>query len=289
MSRSTGFPHHARIFEHLVDDAAVFPPGLAPTDVAVREHVDLHHGPYAAQLGPLLVPATAAAEVAILAARDPRTSGSPLQVGLVVRPGGSLEPLTDAVHLLRDEPAVHVASVEVGWSPAWRQVLGLGLPVVVEVASGAAQAHALDEIAGTGTQEAGVRAKFRTGQTPTWPWPDEAALAGFVHATVARRVAFKLTGGLHHVVRGDDRGEPMHGLLNVLVATHDALEGAGTAHLARTLGVTDVEHLVERLTALEAEGIERLRSSFTGFGCCGVLDPLTELEALGLLPERTSA
>ena len=289
MSRSTGFPHHARIFEHLVDDAAVFPPGLAPMDVAVREHLDFQDGPYAAQLGPLLVPATAAAEVAALAARDPRAARSPLQVGLVVRPGGSLEPLTDAVPLMRDEPAVHVASVEVGWSPGWRQVLELGLPLVVEVGRGAALAHGLDEIAEAGTHGAGVRAKFRTGQTPNWPWPDEAALAGFLHATVARGLAFKLTGGLHHVVRGDAGGEPMHGLLNVLVATHDALEGAGTAHLARTLEVTDVEQLVGRLTALDAEDIERLRGSFTGFGCCGVLDPLTELEALGLLPERTTA
>ena len=269
MSRSTGFPHHARLFEHLVDDAAVFPPGLAPMDVAVRDHVDFQDGPYAAQLGPLLVPATAAAEVAALAARDPRAARSPLRVGLVVRPGGSLEPLTDAVHLLRDEPAVHVGSVEVG--------------------RGAAQAQGLDEIAEAGTRGAGVRAKFRTGQTPTWPWPDEAALAEFLHATVVRGLAFKLTGGLHHVVRGDDGGEPMHGLLNVLVATHDALEGAGTAHVARTLEVTDVEHLVGRLTALDTEDIERLRASFTGFGCCGVLDPLTELEALGLLPERTTA
>jgi hypothetical protein len=289
MSRSTGFPHHARIFEHLVDDAAVFPPGSAPLDVAVPEHLDLQDGPYAAQLGPLLVPATAAAEVAALAARDPRAVRSPMRVGLIVRPGGSLEPLTHAVHLLADEPAVHVASVEVGWSPDWRQVLELGVPVVVEVGRGAAQVQGLDEIADAGNHEAGVRAKFRTGETPTWPWPDEAALAGFFHETVARGLAFKLTGGLHHVVRGDDGGEPMHGLLNVLVATHDALEGDGTAHLERTLGVTDVEHLVERVTALDAENIERLRASFTGFGCCGVLDPLAELEALGLLPERTTA
>ena len=289
MSRSTGFPHHARIFEHLVDDAAVFPPGLAATDVAVHQHLDLQDGPYAAQLGPLLVPATAAAEVAALAARDPRAARSPVRVGLIVRPGGSLEPLTDAVHLLQDEPAVRVASVEVGWSPDWRQVLELGVPVVVEVGRGAAQVQGLHELADAGSHGVGVRAKFRTGQTPTWAWPNEAALAGFVHATVARGLAFKLTGGLHHVVRGDEGGEPMHGVLNVLVATHDALAGAGTAHLERTLGVTDVEHLVGRVTALDAEDIEGLRGAFTGFGCCGVLDPLTELEALGLLPERTTA
>jgi hypothetical protein len=289
MSRSTGFPRQAQIFDHLVDDAAVFPPGLAPTDVAVREHLDLRDGPYAAQLGPLLIPATAAAEVARLAAADPRAADRPLRVGLIVRPGGPLEPLVEAADLLADDPSVAVASVEVGWSPDWRQALDLRQPVVVEVGLGGDQAAALDDIAAAVDDEADVRAKFRTGRTPTWAWPDAASLATFLDATVLRGLSFKLTGGLHHVVRGTYDGEPMHGLLNVLVATHEALDGAEAPELARVLEVTDVEHLVDRVAALGPEGVRRLRTSFTGFGCCGVLDPLTELEALGLLPERTTA
>ena len=43
----------APLFDRLVDDAAVFPPGLAPLDVAVREHLDRRTGPYAAHIGPL--------------------------------------------------------------------------------------------------------------------------------------------------------------------------------------------------------------------------------------------
>src|SRR5690606_24222083 len=113
MSRSTGFPRQAQLFDHLVDDAAVFPPGLAPVDVAVHEHLDLRDGPYAAALGPLLLPAAAAPELADLAAADPRTGQVPLRVGLIVRPGGALEPLVDAVALLREVSPVAVASVEV--------------------------------------------------------------------------------------------------------------------------------------------------------------------------------
>lgn len=289
MSRSTGFPHQARIFDHLVDDAAVFPPGLAPTDVAVREHLDLRDGPYAAQLGPLLLPASAAAEVAILAGADPRTADRPLRVGLVARPGTPLEPLVDGVDRLNAARSVDVASIEMGWSEDWRRMLDLGVPVVVEVGLGAEQDAALDDIASAVDAEADVRAKFRTGQTPAWAWPDEAALGRFLDATVLRGLAFKLTGGLHHVVRGDYGGEPMHGLLNVVVATHEALDGAEAPDLADVLAGTDIEHLVRCITAPDDEHIDRLRGSFTGFGCCGVLDPLTELEALGLLPERTTA
>jgi hypothetical protein len=289
MSRPTGFPRQAQIFDQLVDDAAVFPPGLAPTDAAVREHLDLREGPYAAQLGPLLVPAAAAAEVADLATGHPRAAASPLRVGLIVRPGSPLEPLVEAVELLRDVPSVAVASVEVGWGEDWRRTLELAVPVVVEVGLGPAQESSLDDIARAVDDEADVRAKFRTGQTPTWPWPDESALASFLDATTLRGLAFKLTGGLHHVARGDHDGEPMHGVLNVLVATHEALDGSEAPDLADILAVTDVEHLVDRVTALGGDDVARLRASFTGFGCCGVLDPLTELEALGLLPERTTA
>ena len=289
MSRSTVFPLQARLFDHLVDDAALFPPGLAPTDVAVREHLDLRDGPYAARLGPLLVPASAAAEVATLAEADARPADRPLRVGLIVRPGGPIGPLVDGVELLRDRPSVVVASVEVGWSEDWRRALGFGVPVVVEVGLAAEQASALDDIARAVDSGADVRAKFRTGATRTWAWPDETGLAGFLDATVLRGLAFKLTGGLHHVVRGDYGGEPMHGLLNVLVATDEALDGAEADDLAALLSITDVEQLVGRVTVLDGARVDRLRASFTGFGCCGVLDPLTELEALGLLPERTIA
>lgn len=283
MSRS----HLERLFARLVDDAAVFPPGLAPVDRAVSEHLALRQGPYAAHLGPLLLPATAAAEVAALAARDERAVAEPLAVGLIVRPGSPLEPLVDGVELLADEPSVSVSSVEVGWSDGWRRTLELGVPVVVEVGLGIDQEAGLDDIAHAVDHDSDVNAKFRTGRTPAWAWPDEAALGAFLDAAVLRGLSFKLTGGLHHVVRGaygaGDEAEPMHGLLNVLVATHEALDGAEASELAEVLAETDAERLVERVTQLDEVSAARARASFAAYGCCGVLDPLTELEALRLI------
>jgi hypothetical protein len=279
----------APLFDHLVDDAAVFPPGLAPVDVAVREHLDRRTGPYAVHLGPLLVPATAAAEVAALAAKDDRAVADPLQVGLVVRPGAPLDPLFDAVDLLRDDPRVAVTAVELGWADGdsgWRRALDLEVPLVVEVGLGSDQESGLDDIAEAVDHEHDVTAKFRTGATPAWPWPDETTLAGFLDAVVLRGLSFKLTGGLHHVVRGDHGGEPMHGLLNVLLATHEALDGAETRELAVELGRRDTEVLVTAVSGLHDDDARRLRTSFTAYGCCGVLDPLTELEALGLVPTK---
>lgn len=271
------------LFAGLIDDAAVFPPGLAPLDVAVREHLDRRTSPYAACIGPLLVPAAAAAELKTLAAGDPRTSEEPLRVGLIVRPGSPVDPLREAVELLRDDPLVEVTALELGWAPGWQSVLDLGLSVAVEVGVGGAQQEALDDIAAAVDDGADVIAKFRTGETPTWAWPDEAALAGFLDAVVLHGLPFKLTGGLHHAVRGTYEEEPMHGVLNVLLATHEALNGSEAPELAEVLTQDNAEVLVERVTRLTPEEVEQTRASFTAYGCCVVLEPIEELVALGLL------
>jgi hypothetical protein len=274
------------LFDRLVDDAAVFPPGLAPLDVAVREHLDRRTQPYAGHLGSLLVPAGDAAELARLAAGDDRTAAAPLEVGLVVRPGSPVQPLVEATGLLRDDDRVVVTAVELGWSPDWRSALALAVPVAVEVGSGAEQQSGLDDIADAVDGDADVIAKFRTGSTPTWPWPDEHALGAFLDAVILHGLSFKLTGGLHHAVRGRYGPEQQHGLLNVLLATHEALSGAEAPELAQLLAQTSAELLAERASRLSAVDAARVRASFTAYGCCGVLDPLVELAALGLIDEH---
>jgi hypothetical protein len=273
----------APLFDRIVDDAAVFPPGLAPVEVAVREHLDRRVGPYAAYIGPLLVPATAAGELADHAARDDRAAREPIEVGLVVRPDSPIDPLLDAVELLRDEPCVLVTQAEVGWSIGWRRALETDLPVVVEVGVGSTRDAALDDIAAAVDDDREVVAKFRTGETPAWPWPDERVLGAFLDDVILRGLPFKLTGGLHHAVRGEYSGKPMHGLLNVLLATQHGLDGAEAPELAGILGRRDAEILASAASAVHADQAVRVRRSFTAYGCCGVLDPLTELEALGLL------
>ena len=274
------------LFDHLVDDAAVFPPGEAPLDVALAEHLERREGADAAHLGPLLVRASDVGELAGLVVADDRTERRPLEVALIVRPGSPASRVTGAAASVHDDPHVQVVAVELGWSPSWRTTLELDLPVAVEVGLGPEQATALDDIATAVADNATVLAKFRTGATPQWPWPDEAALAGFLDATVLRGLSFKLTGGLHHAVRDEHDGEPMHGLLNVILATHAALDGAEADELAGILGQRDAELLTDRVSRLTVVEAARVRGSFAAFGCCGVLDPLTELEALGLLPNE---
>jgi hypothetical protein len=271
----------------LVDDASVFPPGNAPLPEAVTRHAEHRAAPYGGAVGPLLVPAAGAAD--LLAELDAGRWPGPgrLDVAPVARPGTDPAVLAGAVAVLGADPRIAVAAVELGWTPDWRR-LGLPgeLPLALEVPRGPEQAEALADVRSAVAEGDAVVAKFRTGPTPTWSWPDETELAAFLHAAAAAPVPFKLTGGLHHAVRGshvvDGVAEENHGVLNVLVATAAAADGAGTDELAGLLGVRDAAALAALVGAWSHATDHRVRSALTSFGCCTVTDPLGELAALGI-------
>jgi hypothetical protein len=274
-------PVVAGLFAGLVDDAAVFPPGNAPLPEAVRLHRRHRASGYAACVGPLLVPVASAAEVACLAAGGP----TPLRVGLVARPGVPLGDVERALAELRASADVEVVGVEFGWSPPWRDAALDGVALTVEVPRAEGLDAAVTDLARGGAGTTTVQAKFRTGATDTWAWPDERELATVLRTMVDHDLAFKLTGGLHHVVRGTWDGQDQHGLLNVLVAVRAALDGSSADELIPLLSERDVTRLLPRVTRMSAPDVAAVRSSFTAYGCCEVTDPIGELSALHLLEE----
>ncbi|MBR7742922.1 hypothetical protein KC207_06430 [Phycicoccus sp. BSK3Z-2] len=273
---------------NLVDDAAVFPPGNAPLPDAVAAHRCHRAAPHAGAVGPLLVPASTAGD--LLGVLDADPGDTPLRVGVVARPGTDPPVLRDGLALLLADPRVEVAGAELGWTPDWRrQDLPGSLPLALEVPrEHAARDAALADIRVSVAEGDAVVAKFRTGPTPTWPWPDETELAHVLRAMTAAPVPFKLTGGLHHAVRGtyvvDGTPEENHGVLDVLVATAAALDGASVDELAALLAVRDAPALAEIVLAWSEATTARVRAAFTAYGCCTVTDPLGELADLGISP-----
>lgn len=271
----------------LVDDAAVFPPAATPLPDAVRLHRGHRTSAWAPAIGPLLVPASAVADLeAVLDAEGATPASEALEVVLVVRPGGDPALVTAAVDALHDEPRVVVVGAELGWQPDWRDH-GLDvLPLALEVPRGDQHREALDDVRDARREGRAVVAKLRTGPTPVWPWPDEAEVADFLVSTAALEVPFKLTGGLHHAVRGtyevDGVAEENHGVLNVLVATSAALAGGSRDEVAGLLAVRDAEALAALVLAWPDDTAARVRRAFTAYGCCTVTDPLGELAALGV-------
>jgi hypothetical protein len=275
------------LLRHLVDDAAVFPPGNSSLPEAVRGHAVHRASTYADAVGPLLLPAGDARTVADLLDREGWPGTGALRVGLIARPGTDPALVTDAVVSLAGGDRVAVAGVEFGWYEGWRE-LGLGrIWRALEVGRTAGDlGPALADIRAARRQGHPVLAKFRTGPTPVWPWPDEHEVAGFLRATLEHEVPFKLTGGLHHAIRGSYRVDGLleenHGLLNVLVAVAAALDDACAADIAGLLARTDAPALAAMVGAWTADTTTAVRAAFTSYGCCTVTDPLGELADLGL-------
>ncbi len=284
------------LFTGLLDDAAVFPPGNAALSDAVAAHRDHQRAWYAPLIGVLLVPASRLDELAELA-----EDNEDLAIGLVADRGvfGLDAALAggDADRRFADR-RVAVRQVEV---PAGAdQVAGLhalidrldetawtGVEVYVEISRGSDAALTLDVLAEAyaGGRAARMAAKFRTGgaDQDAFPSPDE--LAALIGACRDRRLPFKCTAGLHHLVRHTDpkTGLVHHGFLNVLTACVDADAGADEAAVADRLAGTDPEPLVAAVREL----LPRDRPLWTGFGTCSIDEPLADLLSTGLLAPPT--
>jgi hypothetical protein len=303
---STSAPRIPAAFSGLVDDAAVFPPGNAPLDEAVRAHHEHLAAPYADLVGPLVVSDAHLAElVSRPAPRTPRSTGEqvaePLEVVVVVSGGaGALEP---AVRWAARDGVLDLRGVEIALRDSATgetahnarrivtvvdQLVSSGdldddVPVYVEVPRlhGAPPTpdwlSALDELAALDH-----RVKLRTGGADADAFPGTDELATCIGATLDRELSFKCTAGLHHAVRHRDSetGFERHGFLNVLLATRASLDGAVPADVAAVLDLTDAAALLE---VADPVGMAGARRWFRSFGSCSVREPLDDLTALGLL------
>jgi hypothetical protein len=279
----------------LVDDAAVFPPGNAPLEQAVRDHARHRCAEYADLVGPLVV-----ADRHLAALRDlVRDPAQALRIAVVVTGGaGALDP---AVRW-SSGPGLELAAVEISMresdagdlapnaqrivaavdSLVQDGVLHEDVPVYVEAprwygdGPSASWSEALDTVAA-----ADLRLKLRTGGPDKEAFPSAAELAGWLRAALDRELRFKCTAGLHHAVRHRDpvTGFEHHGFLNVLLATRTDLDGGSPADVAGVLDTTDAAEL---LASVEPDSLTSARRWFTSFGSCSVAEPRDDLAGLGL-------
>jgi hypothetical protein len=275
------------VFLGFFDDAAVFPPGLAPLETAVAEHLARRRTRLAAAIGPLVLPLKDLDRARELAAGQDQ-SGGPIQVSAVT-PAGRLRDALAAAEAAG--PELEVVAVELKTSPqkpAWTRELdeasGAAGPVQVyaELTADQVGDGALGLLAGTG-----LRLKYRTGGIEAGLFPTPEQLAAVLAAAVSGNIPFKLTAGLHRAVRYTDpaTGFTHHGFLNIAAATALAHEGAEETEIEAVLCQTNPQVLANRFAALPGNW----RTSFTSFGTCSVAEPAETLEDLGLFPPGTAA
>ena len=269
----------------LVDDAAVFPPGLAPLPDALRGHLAARRAPWRALVGPLVLPASAVDGLpdllpGLVDALDP------LRLVIVADTGPA--GLDAARDRLVDDDRIDLAGIEVALPGDVDPTAGAAdllahlawsVPAAVEVPLVPGWEGALDVLAADGAE----RAKFRLGGAGV---PTVEQVAAVLVACRDRRLPFKLTAGLHRAVRGMDRtGDlPHHGFGNVLAAVAAAVDGAAAADVGAVLAETGEDRVAVLLSGIDAATAVAVRRLFRSFGSCSLAGPRDDLVALGVLP-----
>lgn len=274
---ATVLPDFAR---GLCDDAAVFPPGLAPLPDAVSQHRGYASAAYRDLVGPLVLAAPALEQLGPLLRSDDDMALA------VTAPAGPAQ-LTGAIDTAATLP-VRVVAAEIAVPGDVAEFFGeldalevSDVTIHVEVPRDERRPAVL-----AGLAERGVRGKFRTGGVKANLYPDEAELAAAVVATAGAGVAFKATAGLHHAIRNTDpeTGFEQHGFLNLLLATDAALQGSDETVVAGLLARRDGAAIAAAVADLGVDRTSAARRSFVSFGTCSIIEPLAELVELGLIP-----
>jgi hypothetical protein len=265
------------LLTELIDYAGLFPPASLDMKTAVKHYASCLSGNHAWMLGRFIVPAarmeefeTAASpyladrewKISVLGITDRSWNGR----GYVV---DAMEYRPDCMEDIRSGPIC--TYIEVTPDRAWIEAIG----------------------------KAGGRAKIRTGGVTADAFPAAAPVAEFQHLCHQAGVAFKATAGLHHPIRGvhpftyepgSARGV-MHGFLNVFLAATLIYSGAGQQEAVRLLEEQspdafrfDEDAAFWRSFRLTSEQITDARQKFAiAFGSCSFEEPVSDLEALGLL------
>ena len=272
-------PAEPALFAGLVDDAAVFPPGNAPLAEAVRRHRLHRASGYAACVGPLLVPASAAADLVgparrcTAAGRGHRASRHP------GRPGGRRRGAA-----ARRPPGVEVAGVELGWTPDWRSTDFGGIP---RTPRGAARPRSRWRPSPTSPLTPRIPLRCRRSSAPARPRrgpgrtrpssrPSSAPPSTTTSASSSPAACTTWSAA-------PTTAQEQHGLLNVLAAVRWALNGEEVDELVPILAERDPAVLVPQVVRMSAADAAIVRAFFTAYGCCEVTDPLGELTTLGLI------
>jgi hypothetical protein len=280
------------LFSHLIDDAALFPPGNAAMPAAVRAHAEHEQSWYAHMVGPLLCTDARLAELAQAAAARPDRAGT-LDVGVIVTQGP--DAISAAVHTIAQDRHLHLAQLEIPADPgdpvgsiaaieAAAGAAGVrGLPVYVEVPRGEDAEAAI-----AATAAAGMRAKLRTGGEHADAFPDESEVAAFIVHCLQHGTRFKCTAGLHEAVRhtAPDTGFEHHGFLNLMVAMRVALEGGDPTAIAAAIAERDEHEVVRHVMRLDDVAATAVRGWFSSYGSCSTIEPVAELVRLGLVADH---
>ena len=274
-----------QIFTKFLDDAAIFPPGLAPLETAVSLHLSRSQNTVTDQfIGPLILSMDKLKEAASLAA------GHALDVSVVL----PADQITELANLLGGEGEdlsgeelnpLNIVSIELKnadiQTASNLAINNPDMEIYVELPY-----EEISEESLAALKQGGLKLKFRTGGVTQDLFPTHEQTLDVIEQTVRWGVPFKLTAGLHRAMRYVDAntGFQHFGFANIAAAVADIQSGNSRAEAASTLVSDDQPTIAEKLTTNPS-----WRDIFTSFGSCSMTEPAETLQEMGLLKPETAA
>lgn len=270
----------------LIDYAGLFPPAGLDMPTAAHNFERYRAGEFAWALGRFIVPASRLAEL-----------DSPLPLSVLA--GKNLDADLAAISAFHRRHPGSIETIEMKVTTveeirhAAGQILS-ELTIYFEVPLASSLSALVAAIA-----EESARVKVRTGGITADAFPASSDLVRFLEICATAGVPFKATAGLHHPVRGmraltyepDSPSAVMHGFLNLFLAA-----ALIRSHAPRSLALQmleeesagafqfDEEGLRWRGYWLSSEEIAETRRHFgIAFGSCSFDEPVSDLQAMGLL------
>jgi hypothetical protein len=291
-----------------IDYAGLFPPAGLDLATAAENYARYQSSPAAWALGRFVLPASRLGEFEAAAAKPLAENPTlqPWRLALLVGPdvAGDLE-ITAAFnrrHSGTAAPPVLADTIEVKAS-SLDQVEDImhrmprTLQAYIEVPIDRDPGDLLAAI-----RRLGGRAKVRTGGVTRDAFPSTGDLIRFLRGCVQAGLPFKATAGLHHPLRAEYRltyapdspAGVMFGFLNLFLATAFLRAGMGEIDAARLLEETspealrvDQDAISWRNHRLDVTALRKTREeALISFGSCSFTEPLSDLEALNLLPRQ---
>ncbi|MGH9327868.1 MAG: hypothetical protein ACRD2B_14460 [Terriglobia bacterium] len=276
-----------------IDYAGMYPPSSLSMPDALLEYSEHHLGPTGWMLNRFVVPSAVLEELRRCAAtvRSPaggwRISATMDDLSALSdfnpQPSGTPRMIVDAIEI-RAKSVESITQAAAGQAREIAQFFEV--PLDQDVAEFAAAA-----------KSAGCFLKVRTGGLSSFPASRE--LAHFICVCVLAGVPFKLTAGLHHPLRGlyplegPVRGPnvPMHGFLNVMIATalaraqmdEEAVASALEEEMDPSAFTFTNEGAVWREHSMSIPQLKAARECLLSFGSCSVDEPVEGLRALALI------
>ncbi len=257
------------LFDRFFDDAAIFPPGNAAMDDAVRAHVAALDSPLARHVGPFVC---SASRLTALGDTLATVDVDALDLALVTPAGSAVA----AIAAVDDDSRLRLRAVELSDSEPGDPLPGVpeGTRLLVE----RSMTPPFD-------LTPGVALKLRTGGHTADAFPSDGRLASALTDALEHDLRFKLTAGLHNAVRHTDpaTGFEHQGFLNVVLAVNAVLSGSSDDVAAAILAERDPSVVAARVSDLDEAARGHVRSRFLSFGTCSISEPLDDLRGLGLL------